>query len=329
MPADASANAPLARFAAVDTRFPDEARDAIGRIFCPHFLTPAARSPDHFHARHHSTPQAGYSMNFVAYGAEVEIDPGELSGFFLLQVPVKGAARVRCGNRLTDAAAGHLASVLSPTLPTRMTWHDGCEKVIVLIRRQEVERLAGAMIDRPDERVEFETGIDLEGPVGRALARHVQIMLDAADGPAPVPEPYQVLLRDGLATLMLTGLRHDRAGLMARPPAPPGPVALRRAESFLIDHAAQPIAMADVARAAGTNLRSLQEAFRRHRGETLTERLQTIRLERLRETLIDAGDEARVTELIFQAGLGHAGRAAAAYAARYGEAPSQTRRRVR
>lgn len=329
MPADASAHAPLARFAAVDTRSPDEARDAIGRIFCPHFLTPTARSPGHFHARHHSAPQAGYSMNFVAYGAEVEIDPGELSGFFLLQVPVKGAARVRCGSRLTEVMAGCSASILSPTLPTRMTWRDGCEKIIVLIRRDEVERLAGAMVGRPCERVEFDAGVDLTGPVGRALARHVQVMLDAADGPAPVPEPYQVLLRDGLATLMLTGLRHDRSDRLAQPAALPGPAVLRRAEAFLIEHAGQPIAMADVALAAGASLRALQETFRHHRGETLTERLQAIRLERLRAALMVSGEKASVTELMVQAGLGHAGRAAAAYAARYGEAPSQTRRRVR
>ena len=85
--------------------------------------------------------------------------------------------------------------------------------------------------------------------------------------------------------------------------------------------------MADVAEAAGTSLRSLQEAFRQHRAQTLGERLQEIRLERLRAALIDQGDDASITDMIFQAGLGHAGRAAAAYAARYGESPSQTRRR--
>ncbi|WP_252724680.1 hypothetical protein, partial [Acinetobacter baumannii] len=79
----------------------------------------------------------------------------------LVQAPVKGAARVRCGSRLAEVTAGRSASILSPTLPTRMTWHDACEKVIVLLRRQDVERLAGAMIERPCERVEFDAGVDL------------------------------------------------------------------------------------------------------------------------------------------------------------------------
>ena len=48
---------PLSRFAAVDTRSPDDAREAIGRIFCPHFLSPVERNPRAFHARHHTVEQ--------------------------------------------------------------------------------------------------------------------------------------------------------------------------------------------------------------------------------------------------------------------------------
>jgi hypothetical protein len=91
-----NADTPLSRFAAVDTRSPDDAREAIGRIFCPHFLNPIGRNTEAFHARHHTALQVDYSVNFVAYGSTVEIDPGELSRFFLLQLPLKGSARVRC-----------------------------------------------------------------------------------------------------------------------------------------------------------------------------------------------------------------------------------------
>ncbi len=78
---------PLQHHGLVDTRAVDEARDAIGRIFCPHFLDVRDRSAEGFHAVHNAVEQPGYSVNFVAYGAEVEIDPGELSDFFLLQLP--------------------------------------------------------------------------------------------------------------------------------------------------------------------------------------------------------------------------------------------------
>ena len=143
---------PLSRFAAVDTRSPDDAREAIGRIFCPHFLNPVGRDAAAFHARHHTVEQADYSVNFVAYGATVEIDPGELSKFFLLQLPLKGNAKVRCGTVAADVEAGQRGSLLSPTLGTRMTWNEGCEKLIILIRREALE---SPDLDRPLARCKY------------------------------------------------------------------------------------------------------------------------------------------------------------------------------
>jgi AraC-like DNA-binding protein len=324
-----AAASPLARFPLVDTRLPDAARDAIGRIFCPHFLIPTAKRPDHFHARHHSVAQAGYSMNFVAYGAEVEIDPGELGGFFLIQVPIRGAAQVRCGTHIAEADAGRRASILSPTLPTRMVWHDGCEKVIVLVERREIENLAAAMIARPCARIEFDPEITLESAAGTALQRHVQLMLAAAEGEGPLPPSYLSLLRDGLASLLLTEFDHDHRRAIDRPAPLPGPATVQRAEEFLAANAHRPVSMAEVAEAAGAPLRSLQEAFRTHRQRTLTESLQGLRLDRLRKALEDPSAPHSVTELVYRSGLGHAGRAAAAYRARYGETPAETLRQRR
>ncbi len=89
---------PLATFNAVDTLDPGEAEDEVARIFCPHRLTPLRRSAPGFHAVHNTAPFDGFSVNYVAYGAAVEIDPGKLDRFFLLQVPLTGAADVRCGS---------------------------------------------------------------------------------------------------------------------------------------------------------------------------------------------------------------------------------------
>ena len=96
----------LARHTLVDTRSPEEAREEIGRIFCPHFLIPRDRHGAGFHAVHRSARQRGCSLNFVSYGAEVEIDPGELGGFFLLQIPIAGSASVRCGTETAIARPG-------------------------------------------------------------------------------------------------------------------------------------------------------------------------------------------------------------------------------
>jgi AraC-like DNA-binding protein len=319
----------LSRFAAVDTRSPDDAREAIGRIFCPHFLNPVGGNPVAFHARHHTALQVDYSVNFVAYGSTVEIDPGELSRFFLLQLPLKGSAKVRCGTVAADVQAGQRGSILSPTLGTRMTWNEGCEKLIILIRREAVEAQFESLTHQPMRAIEFETGVDLTGVVGRAILQHAQLMLDAAETSDGVPDAYRTLLRDGLTTLLLSRLSSSVTPAFSRPAPSADPIAVRRAQDYMAANAEQAISMAEIAVASGVSLRSLQDAYRKARGVTLGEGLLTLRLERFRSTLLSVDAQGSVADAAFAAGFGHLGRAAASYRERYGEAPSETLRRHR
>lgn len=320
---------PLSRFAAVDTRSPDAAREAIGRIFCPHFLNPVERDPVAFHARHHTVEQIGYSVNFVAYGATVEIDPGELSRFFLLQLPIRGAAKVRCGTVATDVEAGVRASILSPTLGSRMVWNEGCEKLIILIRREALEAQFEALTHEHSRAIEFQTGVDLTTSVGRALWQHAQLMLAAAEISDGMPDAYKALLRDGITTLLLTGLAGNKAASFLRPAPSADPLAVRRAQDFMEAHAERAISMAEIAVASGVSLRSLQDAYRKARGMTLGEGLLDLRLARFRAGLLGADGSTSVADAAFNAGFGHLGRAAAVYRDRYGETPSETLRRRR
>ena len=115
------AAARLAAFYRVSTDDVDEAAEQIGRIFCPHDLKPAAASTPGFYARHNCAPFDGFSINYVAYGGSVSIDPGCLERFFLLQIPAHGTARMKPA-AARSKLPGHGASLLSPTIPTRMIW---------------------------------------------------------------------------------------------------------------------------------------------------------------------------------------------------------------
>ncbi len=322
-------NVPLTRHVLVDTRSPEEAREQVGRIFCPHFLTPKERRPETFHTRHHSAPQLGYSVNYVAYGAEVEIDPGQLTGFFLLQWPLRGAATVKCGSTRAEAVASATASLLSPTLPTLMTWHEGCEKLIILVRREALQKQCEALLGEPARPVEFDVDVAMKSPTGELLLRHLQLMRASVEGEVCAPEPYQVLLCDALTTLLLCSLRHNQSALLEIPARAPAPKAVRRAEEYIDAHLDGSIAVAEVAAAAGANLRSLQTAFKSTRGSSMSQSIHNKRLDRFRAALIDPDGLDSVTAIAYTVGLGHLGRAAAAYRARYGETPQQTLRRRR
>ena len=85
----------LAAFNRVATGNVDAAADAIGRIFCPHELKPVRSASPDFYALHNCANFDGFSVNYVAYGGAVSIDPGCLERFFLLQIPIRGAATTR------------------------------------------------------------------------------------------------------------------------------------------------------------------------------------------------------------------------------------------
>ena len=313
----------------VDTRDVDEAREAIGRIFCPHFLLVDGRWKNGFHAIHNVVEETAHSINAVSYGSAVEIDPGELSRFFLLQLPIKGDAVVRCGGKETYAARGRTATLLSPTLLTRMRWGEGCEKLIVLLQRDLVESHFENLAHERSERIEFDPAIDLTSGIGAGIFQHSMLMSSAAKDQERFPEAYRVLLRDGLVNLLLNGLSHNRTDLLQHPVQSACSSSVQRAEDYIRANAEHSITVADIAQAAGVPLRTLQESYRKAKGQTLMEAVQDARLELLRNTLLKPSADVSVADAVFASGLGHLGRAAFAYRERYGETPSQTLRRVR
>ncbi|WP_139267514.1 MULTISPECIES: AraC family transcriptional regulator [unclassified Beijerinckia] len=319
---------PLARYTRVDTRDPGAAEAEVGRIFCAHRLTPTKSGAPYFRAVHNNAQHDGFSINYVAYGADVEIDPGRLDRFFLLQIPLIGGADVRCGSTTVEASLTH-ASLLSPTLPTLMRWREGTQKLIVLIDRHVVEQHAVCLLDRAIDKIEFDVDVAVETPVGAAMRAQALLMQALSERAGRSVERWSLAhrqLRDSLIGLMLAAQPHNHAAILARPASAAAPVHVRRAEDYLEAHAHEPLAASDIAEAAGVGLRTLQAGFRQFRDKTLTEAILEARLGRWRALLADPAQAQSAGELALTAGLIHHGRAAAAYRRRYGETPSDTRR---
>lgn len=324
----------LAEYARVHTTDVDEAADSIGRIFCPHALDPLRHSWPDFHALHNCAVYDGISVNYVAYGGSVSIDPGCLDRFFLLQVPIRGRAQIRTAGREVASAPGGVASLLSPTLPTRMVWQDNCAQLILLVDRQQVESRAAALAERPAGPVEFEPHIDLDTPFGRALRFQVEYLVDLAEqsGPASDLSPVTVaILREAIVGLLLTGQRHNLSDAIHRPTPHREtlPAAFKRARDSLEAHAAEPLDLEKLAQASGIGVRSLQLGFKRHFGVPISSVLLEIRLEHLNARLLNAREGERITDIAFALGFTHLSRMAGVYRAKFGESPSATLRKSR
>jgi len=329
---DGSAGDRLVQFGRVATTDLDDAAEQIGRIFCPHRLRPYGREAHSFHAVHNCAAFDGFSINYVAYGGAVTIDPGCLDRFFLVQLPLSGAALIHAGSREVASQAGVTASLLSPTVPTRMVW-DRCAQLILLVDRRLLEQRAAALSGKPVQPVAFDPVVDVSDGSGAMLAARMQALTGLAERIGPggsLPAVAAADFREALLELLLVHRSHDLSDAIRKFSGTSDalPRALRKARECLHAHVTEPLDLARVADAAGIGIRALQCGFRRHFGSSISEMLLDIRLAQLNAELMNAPPEVHIIDLAFDLGFTHLGRMAGAYRQKFGETPSETRRRA-
>ncbi|MBF4161417.1 AraC family transcriptional regulator [Nocardioides acrostichi] len=312
----------LPQHRSVATRDRDEARDEVARRFCPHRLT--LTKPDGRLDMVHNAAPIGHdvTLNYLRYGDEVRITPGTFDDFFLVQIPLAGRARVRVGERVV-ASDRSRASLGSPTEPVDMIWGDGCEQLLVYMRRAAVEAVAG--VDSGEGPLVFDALMDLDAPALRSWLRLVRLGVDELDSGG-------ALFRSSLAAshfeqTVISGLvaaqPHNRQR-STEAPALPGRL-VRQVLDLMEAGPEREWHLADFAAETGVSARTLQAAFQRELGMPPLERLRRIRLERARADLLAAdGSTSSVTDIAARWGFFHLGRFAASYRDAYQELPSQT-----
>lgn len=324
-------NALLKDHALFHSRDLDEARERVAAVFCPHRLETLGGARGLFDARHHHLPGQRLSLNYIEYGAKTLIAPGELQGFYLLQIPLDGGAEITNG-RDTYLSTPDRAAIVNPHLPTRMTWEEGTRQVLVQISRRAMQdhlaQLLGGPSDRP---LTFQGPIDLRQGPGAALRRMVMWLVAETDAGSPPigPAPMAGLMAHQIESTVLSGLLetpHDHAAQLARLRAAPRPRHLRLAEEFIAANLDQPVTLEDVAAAAGISPRGLQMAFREWRGTTPLGFWREARLARAHADLLSAPPGTRVTDVALRWGFTHFGRFSELYRARYGLCPRDTLR---
>jgi transcriptional regulator GlxA family with amidase domain len=119
--------------------------------------------------------------------------------------------------------------------------------------------------------------------------------------------------------------------MLARPDSSSNPSLLprgvRRALDAMRENVERDWSVIDLAEAAGLSSRSLQRQFRACLGKSPAVALRDIRFERARRELLQCLPDIRVMDVALRCGFSHFGRFSTEYRRRYGETPSQTRRR--
>lgn len=311
----------------------DLVMEVVGRAFKPHAMT--LRDPHRSLNTHLYSKRVGQiSLHLLEYGAEVKVEPDCFDGFVLVEIPLHGGGRYRCGRESLDGDTGH-AVVMSPGKPVHLDLAPSLSQLIVKLDQQLVDRTCAAHLGyQTREPVSFDLGLDLNGRAGRAwmsTLRHV------IEGSETFPElldnaiycaHIEQMLIDALLYAHPHTLSHRFTLTQATPAVAPAYV--RRAVEYLETHVAEAITIETLADAVGVSARALFNAFRNTYDQTPMGYLRELRLHRVREALLAGAPKAEsLTQLAMQWGFFHYGRFAQYYGERFGERPQDTLRRGR
>lgn len=317
---------PLARYRCFETLELDQARELVGQHFCSHFLDLGSREGV-FHACKNRVQGSRVSLNYLRYGAEVIIEPGELTNFFLVQIPLVGQAEVENGRTRVISNPG-IATILNPDLQTRMRWSSDCEQILVQIDRAYVLDIARQVTGLGNvEALRFDPALDLTRPGLGNWIRQVRALFDAAGAGevflAPDSEQHRVLEESVVAGLVMAQPSSVSA-LLDMPVGDVPPAVFRRAVRCISECFTDPITLIDIARWANTTPRTLQFAFKREIGVSPMQYVRELRLGYARHLLLTGKDGLSVGDIAELSGHCHFGRFSTAYKSRFGESPSET-----
>ncbi|MDO4682996.1 MAG: AraC family transcriptional regulator [Lautropia sp.] len=305
----------------------DEVRSMVGRVMKPHELR-LCRQSDRLSARMHHRTLGNLSISRLRYGTHVQITPGPLESFYLIQMPIAGGALIRSGNCQIESDTS-LASVLSPDDDTHMQWHQGNDQLLLRLSRSLVERTLIGHLGHPlEEPLRFELGFRWQQSAAWCSTLSY-ILACAAHHPNLHPDQHKLLLsqlEQLCASVLLTSHAHNYAD--SRPPrrCKVLPRHIRRAQDFIEAHAHEAITVEQLATVAGVSARSLYAGFRDFLQVTPMNYLRDLRMARARTELL-SGEASSVASVALRWGFAHMGRFGNDYKKRYGETPGQTLRR--
>jgi AraC-like DNA-binding protein len=272
-------------------------------------------------------------LTLISYGAEVEIDAGQLGRFSILQWPVSGSYVLKArGQALT--VTPDMAHVISPGVPVRLIFSPDCLMLVVRMSAQGAQTL-GAQIDAQNLLAANSADtlglpVSLTRGPGTSLKRTLRYLtqegfcgdlLSRQRALGRMTEDlYLAALKEALVRPSPLKMQADRNALAPRYVA--------RAEAFLLENLQDTITLDDVARVSGVSAATLTAAFRAHKALSPMAWWRMQRLDRAYEALSLAGMTGdSVTTVGLTWGFNHLGRFSSAYKRRFGESPRQTLQR--
>lgn len=308
----------------LDSRDLEETTHRLRQIYPPFKMRVDRYACSHDFSLRVSGPKT-WPIVWVRYGAPVVIDT-DLQELIVIKRCDAGAGSVRQNGQ---HALWSIGSIIPLSSRTQLSFRQHACTVSVKLARQRLELLCERLLGHP-----LDVGLQFcLVPFSELLRRVWNDTLALVDSYASsaqgLPAAAEAALEVFVQTLLLQGHPHNYSGELSRPEGHADSRTVRRAVEFMEEHAGNALTVPEVAAAAGTSVRALQEAFRKWHQVTPSTYLRDIRLRRVRDTLLNPDASMTVTEVALRHGFFHLGHFGTHYKVAFGETPTNTLARAR
>lgn len=315
----------LGAFRAFSSNDLDRVRSYVGKVFKPHTVRAFGAAAEVATFVNHRSVEGG-SLVYFGYGdVTVEVDPGPLDAFYLLQFACTGSGRMTYGTQTVDLSPVASAACLSPQRPMRGRFEAGTRMLVARMERTRLEDHYVRHIGyRPASPLEFEPQIRTDRAGGAQLVGQVKLL--ARHERNAGAQTFSELQRTLLTMLIYTQPNSWHEHLV-RDPRPIQSMCVETVREYVHAHCGEELSIERLAAVASVSTRTLFLSFQRYAATAPMTFVRDVRLERARDGLRGPG-AASVTEVAGRCGFSHLGHFATAYRRKFGEPPSATRRKA-
>ena len=273
----------------------------------------------------------------LRYGAEVIVRPRLFDGFSLVHMTLSGTAEIEADGQKVCLPQGHTA-LIAPKRNLRLWWQTGSEQLILKVPLALFDEL-GALAQTGQANLPslFILPAHLRAHWNMLIDSLLRLVAlsDQDDGNSAWINHFErgavQFLLSQLTTTAWAAPNPAHAAAEASAESLVGAGKSQRLdmlEKYIKTHLSAPLALADLAGAAGVSVRTLNALCHQRHGVAPMGLLRNTRLDAARERLLTQPD-ANVTDTAFEFGFGHLGRFSAYYRERFKELPTHTRRYAR
>lgn len=318
-------NIPLDEYEVLHSRDLDEVRERVASFYCPHSLY-LKSTRGRLDTRYHRVSFGYISFNYLSYGADVSVVPGEFERFYMIELPLSGSACINYGKNSVRSEAS-VGAVVSSTQPVSSEWSGDAKRLMVQIESEIMERYATSILGHPLKNpLDFDLELDLSSGIGCGLRSYVEYIIHQINEDNYF-DKYHLVRRQvmrSILAMLLNGQANNYSEEMKAIEIPGAPKHIQRAYDYIMAHYDEDIGIDDIVRVSGVSARALFAGFKRYKGVSPMVALKTRRLQAVYDELKLLAPGETITRIAYKWGFSHMGNFSKDYQKMFGELPSET-----